>query len=804
MSSRSNHWWLKPLFRTGPIPAGPTRLRAETLEDRTTPAAFTVNSFTDDGSAGTLRSVLDQVNADASSAADTITFTRPGTVTLTQGQLEISRTSGPVTIDGGGNAVAVSGGGTSRVFEVDGGVTATLTGLTIENGNAVSSGGGGGVFVAGGMATITDATITDNTAGGTGGGGGVLVGGGMATITDTTLTDNTAGNGGGGGVAVDGGTATITDTTLTSNTAGDGGGVDDVSGAVAITGSTLADNHADNGYGGGVEVENGTVTITDTTITGNTANYGGGVDDFAGATITDSTVTGNTASSDGSGVLCQLSFPGDSMDIAGSIVSGNTGGKDLSDSEGFFGFTDGGYNLFGTAVGGTATGDVSSDTPGLAPLGDYGGPTRTMAILPGSPALDAGNPADSSPDQRGVFVQNQTRDIGAFESRGFTLTPAASGTPQSAPVGTAFAQPLAVAVAADDPGLTDLSGGVVMFAAPATGATAALSATSVTLTSTDSASVTATANGAVGSYRATASAGGNPAYTAAFHLTNDNDEAPSLVVTTTADIVDPTDGLTSLREALTYADTFTTGTPTITFDPTVFDGAQMPIILGGTQLEITNTTVPVTIDGTANGAAGVTVSGSDTSRVFQVDGGVTTALTGLTIEDGDATSGGGVYVAGTVTITDGTITGNTASFSGGGVEVLSGGAATITDSTITGNITDDTGGGVEVDGGSVTITGSTLSDNHADNGEGGGVCVFGGSATITDTTITNNTADDGGGVDVELGGAWSRSPTPSLATPPVMTVVACASTVGRPQSPTAPSPATPPAATAAACTTTSG
>ncbi|OWK39912.1 RTX toxin [Fimbriiglobus ruber] len=223
------------------------------------------------------------------------------------------------------------------------------------------------------------------------------------------------------------------------------------------------------------------------------------------------------------------------MDIAGSIVSGNTGRKDLFDSYSFYVFTDGGYNLFGTAIGGTATGDVSSDTPGLAPLGDYGGPTPTMALLPGSPALDAGSPNDRSPDQRGVLFQNGVRDIGAFESRGFTLTPAAGGTPQSAPVNNAFADPLAVAVASDDPGLTDLSGGVVTFAAPGSGSTAALSVTSVTLTSTDTASVTATANGKAGSYTVTASAGGSPAYTAAFHLTND--EAPSPVVTpSTADL----------------------------------------------------------------------------------------------------------------------------------------------------------------------------------------------------------------------------------------------------------------------------
>ena len=73
-----------------------------------------------------------------------------------------------------------------------------------------------------------------------------------------------------------------------------------------------------------------------------------------------------------------------------------------------------------------ANGNSSACNPLLAPLGNYGGPTQTMALLPGSPAIDAGSqliPAASPPTSAAWRrVVNGTVDIGAFESQGFTLT----------------------------------------------------------------------------------------------------------------------------------------------------------------------------------------------------------------------------------------------------------------------------------------------------------------------------------------------------------------------------------------------
>ena len=92
--------------------------------------------------------------------------------------------------------------------------------------------------------------------------------------------------------------------------------------------------------------------------------------------------------------------------------------------------TDNGYNLLGTAVNNATNdptpgpGDVFNDKPGLAALGNYGGPTQTLALLAGSPAIGAGNASATNPatDQRGLpRVVNGSLDIGAFQTQPPTL-----------------------------------------------------------------------------------------------------------------------------------------------------------------------------------------------------------------------------------------------------------------------------------------------------------------------------------------------------------------------------------------------
>ena len=78
-------------------------------------------------------------------------------------------------------------------------------------------------------------------------------------------------------------------------------------------------------------------------------------------------------------------------------------------------------------------------------LGNYGGPTETMALLPGSPAIGAGIALSGvTTDQRGEPLDSPAPDIGAYQTQGFTVTPVAGSTPQAVAAGDAFANPLAV------------------------------------------------------------------------------------------------------------------------------------------------------------------------------------------------------------------------------------------------------------------------------------------------------------------------------------------------------------------------
>jgi hypothetical protein len=163
--------------------------------------------------------------------------------------------------------------------------------------------------------------------------------------------------------------------------------------------------------------------------------------------------------------------------------------------------------------------DLTNTDPLLGPLADNGGPTFTQALLPGSPAIDAGVSVPGvTTDQRGVSrPQGIASDIGAFESRGFTLAIVA-GDGQETPIGSLFPAPLVVAIAS--PFGEPVGGGRISFIAPASGASADLAGSPVTLDPSGQASVNASANDMGGNYTVIAQAAG--AADVAFTLTNLN------------------------------------------------------------------------------------------------------------------------------------------------------------------------------------------------------------------------------------------------------------------------------------------
>jgi hypothetical protein len=264
MSKRSR---VRQLFaRPVPRPVRQTphwvRPAVEVLEDRWVPSpAIVVNNPTDTHMAGQtdLREAIAQANAanvsdgDQSIVFDGTVFNAAKTITLTGGQLELSNTSVKETITGPAAGVTVNGGGVSRVFQVDGMVKASISGMTITGGKVVGFGAYGGGVENHGTLALTNCTVSGNTAGAIGG----VFNSGTATLTNCTVSGNSAHNGGGVWNAY-GGTATLTNCTVSGNSTG---GVQN-GGTLALTNCTFSGNS--NFSGGGVN-NVGTATLTSPT-----------------------------------------------------------------------------------------------------------------------------------------------------------------------------------------------------------------------------------------------------------------------------------------------------------------------------------------------------------------------------------------------------------------------------------------------------------------------------------------------------------------------------------------------------------
>lgn len=336
-----------------------------------------------------------------------------------------------------------------------------------------SAGAGGGIYNAGtGTLTLTDATISGNRggtggAGGAGGnanyswydggnggagsgfgdGGGVYNSGGTLIIANSRFSFNTAGNGGKGG---NGGESGALDSNGGNGGNGGiaawGGGVASIGGSLSVTDSTFAGNHGGDGGGGGAGGAVGSYNPGGTGGHGGTGGNGGGGGDGGGlvpwgsdsllnATVASNAVglrgaAGAGGSPDGSpgGIYPALPAGGGVYVPSGPLALRNTlfaqnGGANCA---GPGTITDGGHNL---SFGDTSCPAATNGDPRLGPLQDNGGSTQTMALQPGSAAIDQVPAAGSgcpATDQRGVSrPQGSACDIGAFEYSTPTVTIAA-------------------------------------------------------------------------------------------------------------------------------------------------------------------------------------------------------------------------------------------------------------------------------------------------------------------------------------------------------------------------------------------
>ena len=258
------------------------------------------------------------------------------------------------------------------------------------------------------------------------------------TLSSCTISGNSAVAAGGlwssGGLPTYQGKSTLIDCTISGNSAtgrggdipatGSGGGVYNTN-PVTLTDCTISGNTATNGGGLYCNIV-GRLALTDCTISGNRATDGGGLYCKRGATtaITACTISGNTAGSSGGGIYVYSGQYGSAnAALTDTIVSGNTGtGGSASDigGNGAGSGTSGSYNLTGTGgSGGLTAADhnlLNIADPALSALADNGGPTQTMALQTGSPAIGAGTAiAGVTTDQRGLAIDSPP-DIGAYQT----------------------------------------------------------------------------------------------------------------------------------------------------------------------------------------------------------------------------------------------------------------------------------------------------------------------------------------------------------------------------------------------------
>ncbi len=222
--------------------------QTEALGERWLLSTLTVTNVNDSG-AGSLRAEIAAAHNNVTIVFDPSLDGQ--TITLTRGELVLNKS---LTVQGpGAGSLAISGGGFSRMLEVDQAKkqNVTVSGLTITGGSA----GAGGAILNYGKLTVTSSTLSGNSANQ----GGAICNAGNLTLGNCTLSGNTAPDAGGGGAIFNACSATISNSTLSGNAA-----------------EPYYDGTSEfPGYGGAIYANGGSLSLSNSTVSDNTANQGG-------------------------------------------------------------------------------------------------------------------------------------------------------------------------------------------------------------------------------------------------------------------------------------------------------------------------------------------------------------------------------------------------------------------------------------------------------------------------------------------------------------------------------------------------
>ncbi|MBX7105048.1 MAG: hypothetical protein K1X57_13265 [Gemmataceae bacterium] len=758
------------------------------------PTNFVVTNDNASGAGSLLQAITDansSIGSIDSITFDPAFFSIPRTIKLA-GEITISD---PLLVIGPANAglVTISGEMLNRVFTLDGpgDMTVNMSGVTIANGNAADN--GGAINNTDETLVLNNCVFSSNSATTNGGAIWLNVAAASLTMTNTKFTNNSSGNG--GAIArISNGSITIDSSTFSGNFSGASGGAISMSlGSLTVENSTFVGNSA-AGSGGAVSTVDGLgkVFYRNSTFSGNSAAVAGGAISTthygSSLEIFNSTIVNNDAPSGGG--VSHTGSPGGSViggfNIVSSIISNNTTGTFEVNSTGFD--TSYSHSILGSLGGGAKIIDNGGNLPLgtnalVGPLGNYGGPTQTVALFTGSPAVNAGaNPGGLTFDQRGAGfprVVGGTIDIGAFEG---TLPIPGGGLVPLGPITKIGTTPNSVQVIyTDDTGINVSSIGTsdIDILDPLSNKLTITGFSIDNPTNGTPRTVTYTftipggtwTNAQNGTYTVNLKAGQildldtptpntNVGYTMGTFLVN-------VPIIYTVDILSDVDdgnttaGNLSIREAVRLSNDDAIASE-IRFSPTVFASKQTITLLNG-QLGVTQ---PVTITGPT---AGVVLNGNGTNRCIDVTvaaPGAVMNFSNLTLTNGaqtattgDADAGGALAINDeSVTLTNCTLSNNTSAARGGAIDVSNGaGRLNLIDCVVSGNQVTGAnaykvgdGGAINLVGNSsVNITRSTLSGNSV-TGQGGAVYFTnGGSINVVDSTISGNTAAGsvgGGGI----------------------------------------------------------
>jgi filamentous hemagglutinin family protein len=511
-------------------------------------------------------------------------------------------------------------------------------------------------------------------------------------INNLRITEGLPDANGAGILVTTGATLNLKNILVNNNNTGDGsgGGIYN-SGILNINNSTIDNNVADFGSGGGI-YNAGTATILNSAITNNTADdffsAGGGIYNSGNLLLENSTLSQNTVS--------------DNFSTSTSAAQG--GGL---------------YNAFLDSGGATVT--ISNSTIsqnevlGSAGLFDGGG-IANLGTLNLSNTIVAGNTAITNPDVSGTITSQGYNIIqNRGSSSGYLTTDLPDGT---------------------DPLLGPLQNN---------GGTTQTHALLVNSSAIDAGNPTSTLNiDQRGGQRGNAGGlnAGSLSDIGAYEATS------SYLVTNTTDAIAP--DLGSLRSAVDFtnsglnvnnnaANLITPATDTINFDQVGIFATPQIITLSNGELTLIRS---VNINGTGN--SNLTISGNNTSRVFNISGlGTSVNLNGIAIAQGNADNGGGIQVGSgnTLNLTDSILTNNTATTEGGGLYNL--GVVNISNSTFSGN--NALTGGAIANTGSLIIDASNFLNNNASSIAGAIFNDVSANLTISNSNITGNSAVEFGG-----------------------------------------------------------